>query len=98
VGLYSVAAEAVTNAHRHARATNCLVRLDGADGTVRLQVVDDGVGINPDGRLGVGLRAVRERADELGGTALIGPGSEGGTLVEVTVPARREVAMLGGDR
>jgi signal transduction histidine kinase len=96
VGLYSVAAEAITNVHRHARATHCLVRLDGTDGTVRLQVVDDGVGIDPDGRPGVGLRAVRERAAELGGTARIGPGSERGTEVEVTVPAHQEVAMLGG--
>jgi signal transduction histidine kinase len=96
VGLYSVAAEAVTNVHRHARATHCLVRVDGADGTVRLRVVDDGIGIDPDGRPGVGLRAVRERAAELGGTARIGPGSEGGTEVEVTVPARQEVTVLGG--
>jgi signal transduction histidine kinase len=90
VGLYSVAAEAVTNAHRHAGATSCLVRLDGVDGTVRLQVVDDGVGIAPERRPGVGLRAVRERAAELGGTARIGPGPEGGTLVEVSVPVGKE--------
>jgi signal transduction histidine kinase len=98
VGLYSVAAEAVTNVHRHARATQCLVRLDGDgagdDAVVRLQVVDDGIGIDPDRRPGVGLRAVRERADELGGTARIGPGPDGGTLVEVTVPAREEAAVL----
>jgi signal transduction histidine kinase len=97
-GLYSVAAEAVTNVHRHARAAHCVVRLDDVDGTVRLQVIDDGVGINPDGRPGVGLRAVRERAAELGGSARIGPGSEGGALVEVTVPAHREVAVLGGEQ
>jgi signal transduction histidine kinase len=90
VGLYSVAAEAITNVHRHARAAHCVVRLDAADGTVRLQVVDDGVGIDPDGRPGVGLRAVRERAAELRGIARIGPGSEGGTLVEVSVPTRQE--------
>jgi signal transduction histidine kinase len=94
VGLYSVAAEAVTNVHRHARARHCVVRLDGDDSAVRLQVVDDGVGIDPDGRPGVGLRAVRERAAELGGTARIGPGSDGGTAVEVTVPARRKEALL----
>jgi signal transduction histidine kinase len=92
VGLYSVAAEAVTNVHRHARATRCLVRLDSADGTVRLQVVDDGVGIAPGDRPGVGLRTMRERAAELGGTARIGPGSGGGTEVEVTVPAGQEIS------
>jgi signal transduction histidine kinase len=91
VGLYSVAAEAVTNVHRHAGATHCVVRLDGTDGSVRLQVVDDGAGIDPDSRLGVGLRSVRERAAELGGTARIGQGAEGGTLVEVSVPVRQEV-------
>jgi signal transduction histidine kinase len=91
VGLYSVAAEAVTNAHRHAGATHCVVRLDDVDGSLRLQVLDDGVGIDPDARPGVGLRAVHERAAELGGIARIGPGSEGGTLVEVSLPARQEV-------
>jgi signal transduction histidine kinase len=90
VGLYSVAAEAVTNVQRHARATHCVVRLSGADGTVRLQVVDDGVGIAQDDRPGVGLRTMRERAVELGGTARIGPGPAGGTEVEVTVPAGQE--------
>jgi signal transduction histidine kinase len=90
VGLYSVAAEAVTNVHRHAAATSCIVRLEGADGTVRLHVVDDGVGIDPDCRPGVGLRSVRERAAELGGTARIGPGAECGTLVEVSVPVHEE--------
>jgi signal transduction histidine kinase len=96
VGLYSVAAEAVTNAHRHARAASCVVRLEQAGDGVRLQVTDDGVGIDPDGRPGVGLRAVRERAADLGGAARIGPGPEGGTVVEVTVPAHREAAVLGG--
>ncbi|TWF76490.1 histidine kinase [Pseudonocardia hierapolitana] len=96
VGLYSVAAEAVTNAHRHARAARCVVRLEQAGDGVRLQVTDDGVGIDPDGRPGVGLRAVRERAADLGGVARIGPGPEGGTVVEVTVPAHREAAVLGG--
>jgi signal transduction histidine kinase len=95
VGLYSVAAEAVTNVHRHAGATACVVRLDHDGVAVRLQVVDDGVGIDPDRRPGIGLRAVQERADELGGTTRIGPGAAGGTVVEVTVPARREAPVLG---
>jgi signal transduction histidine kinase len=59
---------------------------------VRLQVVDDGVGIAPGDRPGVGLRTMRERAAELGGTARIGPGSGGGTEVEVTVPAGQEIS------
>jgi signal transduction histidine kinase len=94
VGLYGVAAEAVTNAHRHARAAHCVIRLDLAGDAVRLQVADDGAGIDPDRRPGVGLRSVRERAAELGGTARIGPDRDGGTLVEVTVPVQRPSAVL----
>jgi len=49
-------------------------------------VSDDGVGLPPSAREGVGLAAMRERAAELGGTCLARRGPHGGTLVTARLP------------
>jgi two-component system NarL family sensor kinase len=88
VAVYRIAAEALHNAARHARAAHCAVELTVAGGTVRLTVSDDGRGL-PDGYLaGVGHRSMRERAVELGGTIEIGPAPGGGTRVDASFPMR----------
>jgi signal transduction histidine kinase len=54
---------------------------------VALDVVDDGVGLDPASRPGVGLQSMRERADELGGTLTVEPGPAGrGTQVRMVLP------------
>jgi signal transduction histidine kinase len=63
---YWIACEALTNVARHATASTCQVRLARTDG-LELEIGDDGRGLQP-GRAGVGLAAMRERAEELGGT------------------------------
>jgi signal transduction histidine kinase len=87
VAAYRIVQEALTNVVHHAQARHCHVRLELAD-ALRLEVVDDGVGV-PDGRShaeGVGLLSMRERAVELGGTCLIEPAPGGGTRVLATLP------------
>ena len=74
--------EAVTNIVRHARATRCTVALRSADGRVRLEVADDGVGGGSDGN---GLAGMRERIAVLGGEVV--RRTTAGTTVQVTVPA-----------
>jgi signal transduction histidine kinase len=86
VALYRIANEAVHNVVRHAGATRCTVRLAAADGAVRLEVADDGCGCPPGASPGVGRRAMRERAEELGGSLDIGPAAGRGTTVRVTLP------------
>jgi signal transduction histidine kinase len=85
VALYRIATEALTNVVRHAHASNAAVRL-ACDTTVELEIVDDGHG---DGAWdpGVGMRAICERAAELGGTATVGPTPTGGR-VHVNLPTR----------
>src|SRR5262249_23511554 len=80
VAAYRIAGEAVTKGGRHAAARSCLVRI-ALDGGLRLEVVDDGVGIGPGAPVGVGLASMRERAAELGGTLQIDSVSGGGTRV-----------------
>lgn len=89
VAAYRIALEAVTNVVRHAGARTCRVRLELAEeaGPVLvLAVEDDGRGLPPDLRAGVGLVSMRERATELGGQWMIGPGPGGGTRLQARLP------------
>ncbi|MFC7493180.1 MULTISPECIES: sensor histidine kinase [unclassified Nocardioides] len=86
VTIYHVAAEAVLNAHRHADATACVVRLERIpDDGLRLTVADDGRGLDGSDGAGIGLRSMRERAVELGGTLTV-VSVDGGTTVEMVLP------------
>lgn len=98
VTIYHVAAEAVLNAHRHAAATHCAVRLEPVcDGALRLTVTDDGRGLSDADETGVGLRSMRERAAELGGALTIaGTDREGGTTVTMVLPPRPEESGKNG--
>jgi signal transduction histidine kinase len=88
VAAYRIIQEAMTNVARHAHARTCRVRLsvDPAGGVLALEVTDDGVGMAEGRRAGVGLSSMRERAEELGGTLVVEPGSEGGTRVLARLP------------
>lgn len=82
VVVYQVAAEAVRNAARHAAARGCVVRVElPADGGVRLEVVDDGRGIDADAEPGIGITSMRERAAELGGGVTVSSGAVGTHVV-----------------
>jgi len=86
VAAYRVVMEAATNAVRHARAERIAVRMHWEDGLVA-EVEDDGVGIPGGTAAGVGLDAMAERADELGGRTTVARGAGGGTLVRLWLPA-----------
>ncbi|WP_248959514.1 sensor histidine kinase [Sphaerisporangium perillae] len=88
VAAYRITQEALTNARRHARASRVVVGLSRSPGALRLSVRDDGRGLPPKVRAGVGLSSMRERAAELGGTCSITAVPAGGTLVEVSLPLR----------
>jgi len=90
VAAYRIAGEAVANALRHAQAQQCDVRLtvDVDNEFLRIVVEDDGKGINVDNEAaaGVGLRSMRERAEELGGTFEASPRPGGGTRIAAALP------------
>jgi two-component system, NarL family, sensor kinase len=87
VAALRIAQEALTNVTRHASARFCDLRLS-VNGDLRLEIEDDGVGIDGARPAGVGLLSMRERASELGGACQIGPGAAGGTRVFVQLPVR----------
>jgi signal transduction histidine kinase len=85
--LIPVVREALTNVAKHARAQDVEVELAGDSRSVRLRVADDGVGIGADSGTGFGLRNLRERAEELGGTCRHESRPDGsGTIVTWEVP------------
>ena len=86
VAAYRIASEALTNTARHARARHAAVRLTASPGALLVEVGDDGAGIDPDVVAGVGLRSIRERAEELGGRTEITCPPSGGTRVRAWLP------------
>jgi signal transduction histidine kinase len=85
VAAYRIVCEALTNVANHAGATRCVVRA-WLDGDLHVEVVDDGAWLTPCESVGVGLRSMRERAHELGGTWVIEHSGSGGTRVAVDLP------------
>jgi signal transduction histidine kinase len=82
--LFRIAQEAVTNAVKHAEATQIGIDLSGPPGALVLTVDDDGSGIMPSPRKqsrGVGLRIMGYRAQLIGAQLDIQPGPQGGTRV-----------------
>jgi signal transduction histidine kinase len=94
--VFRIAAEAMTNALRHADAERIDVTIESTSGGVRLRVVDDGRGLPPGRRPGAtGLLAMENRAATIGGTLEVAPPSAGrGTVVQLDVPVR----PIGGTR
>ena len=65
VAAYRIVTEAMTNVVRHADAARCAVSLECAEGSLRVDVSDDGIGLRGSHRDGIGLSSMRERAAEL---------------------------------
>ena len=85
VAAYYVAAEALTNAAKHARASVVHMDVTTDDGTLTLMVRDDGVGgAYPGG--GSGLVGLQDRVEALGGTIKIASPAGSGTCVAVALP------------
>jgi signal transduction histidine kinase len=85
--LLAVLREALTNVARHAGARRVDVEVV-ANGDLVLRVADDGKGLPHDRRPGAkGLANMEARAARLGGSVLVAPGADAGTVVEWRVPA-----------
>ena len=92
VAAYRIVVEAVSNAVRHSGAERCSVTLRIDDHVLEIRVEDDGTGISR-GAIGIGTRAMYERAAEVGGELLVEPGLSGGTVVRASLPIGSGAAM-----
>ena len=87
VQIYRVLQEALNNVARHSGAKEAWIRLQFEPSALILEVEDHGKGFRPgEGQTGIGLVAMRERAEILGGSLKVSPIPAGGTLVHLQVP------------
>ena len=87
VHIYRILQEALNNLARHSRARQAWVRLRFLVQGLELEIEDHGVGfVQSSARPGIGLVAMRERAELLNGKIEFLKPAEGGTLVRLKVP------------
>lgn len=91
--LYRILQEGLANVLRHSQASAVEIHLESFDrgSRVQLTIADDGVGFTEEhiAQTSFGIRTIKERVNELGGTAewISVPGK--GTRLEVRIPIRK---------
>lgn len=87
--IFRISQEAVTNALRHASATQIHIELGYETDRIRLTVEDDGQGFDlekSDGKRGFGLTSLRERVERSGGLLTIVSKINSGTRIVAEIP------------
>ena len=91
--IFYIAADALGNVARHARAQRASIRLFLHDSRVVLEITDNGVGFDyASATEGHGLRNMRERAFAVGGQLHVDSVPGGGSRLRFEIPVRSEVA------
>jgi signal transduction histidine kinase len=96
LSIFRVVQECLTNIHRHAGSPTAAIRITQDEACLRVEIEDAGKGIPPEkeslfklsAHTGVGLRGMRERLRQLGGTLQIQSNGHG-TQVIATLPVAR---------
>jgi signal transduction histidine kinase len=89
--LYRTVQEALTNVQKHAEAKQVWLNLHAQDGELKLLVSDNGKGLSKNAEEnGFGLRGIRERVTQVGGTCFLEDHPGGGTQIAVNIPLPEE--------
>jgi signal transduction histidine kinase len=88
---YFFCAEALTNVSRYAHASSARVKLTQADGILRVEIADDGIG-GADPAKGSGLRGLEDRLGAIDGELSLDSPVGGGTRLVATIPLEETVA------
>jgi len=86
---YRIVQEGLTNALKHAQATQADVTVLYGRNDVQIEVRDDGRGVSPTDGLGHGLVGIRERVKIYGGEMTAGTAAEGGFVLSTRLPIER---------
>ena len=87
--LFRIFQESLTNISKHARATRVTVKLTRTTSAIRLEIRDNGRGIDALDQLkpkSFGIRGMIERASALGGKLTVTNADEGGSVVTIRLP------------
>jgi signal transduction histidine kinase len=96
VHIYRIVQEALNNVVRHAEAKEAWVRLKFSPEALGVEIEDLGKGfVRERGQRGIGLVAMRERAELIGGTLAVTPAVGGGTLVQLIIPREKVEGQVG---
>jgi GAF domain-containing protein len=85
VAAYYVVAEALTNAAKHAQASEVTVCVDTQDGDLRLLIRDNGIG-GADTTKGSGLVGLKDRVEAVGGRLQLSSPLAAGTSLSISIP------------
>ena len=97
VQIYRILQEALNNVARHSGAKQAWVRLRFLPSVLELEVEDHGEGFNGrPAKQGIGLVAMRERSELMGGRIAFSTPADGGTVLHLSVP-REKVEFSGKD-
>jgi len=103
---YRIVQEALHNVAKHANATTVNIEMTRENGSVRLLIEDDGVGLSPQkrnpGRQTFGMAGMHERIGNIGGKMKVTSSRGKGTRIEVIAPVMSgevaaEPGMLAGE-
>src|ERR1700678_1292752 len=90
IHIYRILQEALNNMTLHSKATTAWVHLRYLPSALELEVEDNGIGLKSSSNgFGMGMVAMRERAELLGAELEIGAGPRGGTRVDLKVPREK---------
>jgi signal transduction histidine kinase len=85
VAAYYVVSESLANVGKHARASTAAISVAHRDGTLVVEIADDGVG-GANSELGTGLRGLADRVEAHGGRLRVWTPRGGGTRVRAEIP------------
>lgn len=94
IALYRIAQEALTNIERHSGASRVKMLVRGTKDGAVVRIEDNGHGMPPNRRDGLGLRNMAERMEQLDGTLRI-LSTRTGTLIEAQVPLTHMLPPTG---
>ncbi|MCU7919568.1 MAG: sensor histidine kinase [Candidatus Thiodiazotropha sp. (ex Epidulcina cf. delphinae)] len=92
--LYRIVQESLNNAVKYSKATRIRVTLLRTHDAIDLSIVDNGLGFDPtdiQGKLGLGLVSMRERAESVSGSLQVDAGVDQGVEICVSLPLEKVV-------
>ena len=90
---YNIIQEFINNILKHSKANNAFIKLKEIEGTLVLEISDDGIGFNKNtitAKEGVGINQIDARIQMMKGTFTIVTSKGNGTVIKVSLPIQEK--------